>query len=376
MAPISHIVIKDTSGNQKAVLTADGRDGDDNGFLYLTWKKRVNGVNIAEFGLNADNPEAAHVIDKYEVEIWRRDTAISLAAYKSFEGEIRDDIRYTDKQNRARIRIRAYGPNSMLARREILWPPNVANRTVFSAVAAETVMKNIVIYNCVPASITTGVGLRDRMPNTLGITVPATASAGNSISWKCGGRSNVLIELQKIARIAGGDFALVKTGTGAYQFNFYAGQLGTDRTSGASAVVFSTERGNMANPSLARLRSEEKTVAIIGGSGEENARVIRTRTGANFSATNDIEMFIDGRNADTNAYLDATGDEALAAAKFRNVLEFDILQAPLFSVEKDYFLGDKVKAIYADVTTTQQVLEIAFEYTEAREAVSVVMKEM
>lgn len=374
MAPYSYALIYDAAGNRKAVLTAEGADGGDNGFLYLTWKKNVNGVDLAELMINANNPDAAHIVDKYILQIWRADPAVGLAEYKSFEGELRDDIRFTDEQNRHRIRARAYGPNSRLARRNVLYPANTANRTVFSATPAETVLKTLVEYNA-GASATTANG-RDRTANTLGITNQTNAATGNVIDWNCGGRPNLLTELQKIAKIAGGDFALVQTGFGAYQFRFYLGQLGTDRTSGANAVIFSLDRGNMANPTLARMRSEEKTVAIVGGQGEESNRVIRVRTGANYSATNDIETFIDGRNGQTNAYLDETGDFALEDAEFRNALEYDVLQTPIYTVEQDYFLGDKVLAQYSGVSMTQKVQEIVFEYSEYREAASVVMRDI
>lgn len=374
MAPYSYAIIYDAAGDRKAILTAEGADGGDNGFLYLTWKKRVNGVDIAELMINAENPDAAHIIDKYILEIWRADPAVGLAEYRSFAGEIRDDIRFTDDQNRQRIRVRAYGANSRLARRNVLYPANTANRSVFAATRAETVMKTLVNYNA-GANATTGNG-RDRTPNTLGITIQTDAATGAVIDWNCGGRPNLLTELQKIAKVAGGDFALVQTGFGAYQFRFYLGQLGTDRTSGANAVIFSLDRGNMANPTLARMRSEEKTVAIVGGQGEESNRVVRVRTGANYSATNDIEIFIDGRNGQTTAYLDETGDFALEAAEFRNALEYDVLQTPIYTVEKDYFLGDKVLAAYSGISLTQQVFEIAFEYSEYREAASVVMRDM
>lgn len=378
MAPSAYIVIYDPSGNRVAVLTADGRDGSNNGFLYATWRKRVNDVHMAEFAINANNPDAQYIQDKYEIEIYRVDREVGLTPYVSFAGIIRDDIRYSDDQNRDRIRVRAYGPNSLLARRIVAYPANISGRTAFSSTRAETIMKTLVSRNCVPASIVVGTGERDRMPSALAssFTVQADAAQGNIIDWFCGGRVNLLTELQKIAEVAGGDFDLVRTGFGAYQFRFFANWLGTDRTSGANAIIFATNRGNMANPTLARIRSGEKTMAIVGGQGEETSRIIRTRAGATLSAANDIEMFVDGRNATTTAYLDEIGDQALEDVRFRNALEYDVLQTPIYYVEKDYFLGDRVLAQYAGVSLTQQIYEITFEYQEYRENAAVVMRDL
>lgn len=374
MAPISYVQIKNASGVRQAVFTATGRDGGDNGFLYVTWKKTVNGVDIAEFSINAANPDAIYLIDKNQLEIWRADYALGLNDYISFDGIIRDDQPFTDDDNRDQIIVRAYGPNSLLARRRIAYPANMLNFTLFTAQPAETVLKRLVKYNCDPAFATVA-NLRDRQPATMNLTVATDLARGNVIDWACGGRNNLLDELNKIALIAGGDFAVTKVSAGNYSFEFYPNQLGTDRTSGSNPIIFSKDRGNMRNPKLIRTRSAEKTIAIVGGRGENDTRVIRVRSGAGYSAANDIETYIDGRNATTNAALDDIGDQALAEAKFRNVIEYDVLKTSLCYPEKDYFLGDKVTAKYAGVTSAQQVREISFQYQDTREEAATVMKD-
>jgi ReqiPepy6 Gp37-like protein len=374
MAPISYVQIKDASGARKAVFTATARDGGDNGFLYVAWRKRVNGVYMAEMTINADNPDAIYLQDKYQLEIWRADYANGLSDYLSFDGTIRDDQPFTDEDNRRRLTIRAYGHNERLARRRIAYPANTLDFTLFTATKGETVLKRLVRYNCDPVFATVA-NARDRQPSTLNLTTATDLARGNTIDWTCGGRNNLLDELQKIALIAGGDFAVTKTGAASYVFEFYPNQLGTDRSSGANPVIFSTDRGNMATPKLVRTRSSEKTIMIVGGRGENDTRTIRVRSGVNFSAANDIEDYIDGRNSTTTAALDDIGDQALEEKRFRNVIEYEVLQKPLYTVEKDYFLGDRVLAIYAGLTVTQQVYEIAFEYSDT-EAVSITMRDL
>lgn len=375
MAPISYVQIKNASGTRVALFTATGKDGGDNGFLYVTWKKRVNGTDVAEMEINRNNPDAVYLVDKNQLEIWRADYAIGLQDYKSFDGIIRDDEAYTDDDDRDRLKVRAYGANSLLARRRIAYPADLANFSMFTSTKAETVMKRLVQYNCDPTYATVA-NLRDRQPSTMNLTVAADAARGNTIDWTCGGRTNLLDELNKIALIAGGDFAVSKVGANAYSFEFYLGQLGTDRTTGANPVIFTRDRNNMAQPRLIRQRSTEKTVMIVGGKGEKDARIIRVRTSARFGTSNDIEDYADGRNTATPALLDDQGDEALEQNKFRNVLEYDVLQTPMYTVEKEYFLGDKVLASYAGVTITQQVYEISIQYSDTREAVNVVMRDL
>lgn len=375
MAPISYVQVKDASGTRVAVFTAFGRDGGQNGFLYVTWKKRVNDTYVAELAFNRNNPDVQYLQDKYQLEIWRADYAIGLSDYKSFDGIIRDDQLYTDEEDRDRIIVRAFGANSLLARRRIAYPADLTDFTQFTATKAETILKRLVRYNCDPAYATLANN-RDRQPSTMNLTIATDQARGNTIDWSSGGRTNLLDELKKIAAIAGGDYEVTKTGANSYTFEFYPDQLGTNRTSGSNPIIFTTDRGNMGVPKLVRQRSAEKTVMLVGGRGEKDDRNIRIRTGANYSATNDIEDYIDGRNATTDAMLDAIGDQALKAKQFRNVIEYDVLQTPLYTVEKDYFLGDLVLAKYAGITATQQVYEVAIQYSDVQEAVNVVMRDL
>lgn len=98
----------------------------------------------------------------------------------------------------------------------------------------------------------------------------------------------------------------------------------TKRVNAPGAMAY----GNMDEPIYRRMRLDEKTVAIVGGQDTGANRAIRTRTGVDYSAANDIEMFVDGRSNDTNAKLDARGDTALDKAAARNEVSYKVLQTP------------------------------------------------
>lgn len=373
MAPRAYIRVRDTAGAIKAIFTANGADGGENGYFNLVWKKQVNDVWLATFEIAQSNPDIAYIVDKYQLEVVRSDPAIGLTEYVSFDGQIRDDQPYTDEIGHNRLKVTAYGGMALASRRRVAYYANKANYTIFSSVKGETVLKRLVRDNCDPTFATIG-NLRDRTPNSIGLTIATDLARGNTINWTCGGRSLLLDELKKVAQIAGGDYNIVRTGLATYAFEFYPGQLGTDRTSGVNKVVFSLDRGNMKTPKLVRARNSESTVALVGGKGEEDARVIRTRTGPNFSATNDIETFIDGRNTTDTTALDAIGDQSMQALKYRDQLEFEVIQTQYYTVEQKYFLGDLTLAQYYGVTITQQVYAFTFEYNGPHETVDVVMR--
>lgn len=83
-------------------------------------------------------------------------------------------------------------------------------------------------------------------------------------------------------------------------------------------------------------------------------------------------MFVDARNSgNDNTVLDGIGAVKMQEMKFRNQLEYDILQTEKTYVEQHYFLTDKIKAIFAGTTVTQYVDEIIFAYRDNKEIASV-----
>ena len=167
-----------------------------------------------------------------------------------------------------------------------------------------------------------------------------------------------------MALIAGGDFDVVKTSATAWQWRFYDGQLGTDRT---ASVFFALERGNMSNPTWRDIRTDEKTVCIVGGQGEESSRTTAIRTGTNYDAsTNNIEMFQNATDVDTTDGLNARGDAALDERKAQKQFEFDVIQTPGSQYGTHYTLGDLVTAVnpFSGASVSLKIDEVAITVSE------------
>jgi hypothetical protein len=205
-------------------------------------------------------------------------------------------------------------------------------------------MKTLVQYNAGASATTANGRIRDGVIE--GITVAADGGFGNVISKGCA-YENLLEALQKIAAIGGGDFDLVKTGAATWQFRWYTGQRGTDRT---DSVLFALERGNMAAPEYTHDRVDERTVAIVAGQGEESDRAVEVRTGPDYAADNDIETFVEASDLTTTAGLQSRGDTELEESRARQQFEFAVLQTPGCFYGVHYGLGDLVKAQYGITT--------------------------
>lgn len=367
----AYVRLLNAAGTTKAIFTGSGRssplpaDGVDNGFLYLSWLKKRNDIDYCEFALNYNNPDLALFTDGDQVEVWRSYKDIGLAEYRSFIGIYRDIEISASDDGILRATIRAYGLNSLLARRINAYPAAKNITTSFESVPAENIFKQLVQNNC--TALATVANGRDRTAAVL-MTFSASAGLGNLLSFSCS-RDNLLDTFQKYAgRAANGDFAVIKTGASTFSFEFYVNQLGTNRT---ATMIFSLDRANMRNPKLTLTRSAERTVAIVGGAGEKSSRIIRIITGPNYTATYDPEVLVDQSNVQSTTQLDSIGASELANMRTIPVLAYEIIQTATYAIERDYFLGDRVRAIFAGFDFTQIIDEVAFVYEDGAERVSV-----
>lgn len=320
-------------------------------FWHLGYVRKVNAPGVLTFTLDGQHrilPELEH---NAQVIVYRRNTALGLCWTADFYGLYRGQQRtYTDHDVFSAV---CPGILTMLSWRIVAWRAGVTNRSTFQSVKAETAMKALVAYNA--ASSATEANGRLRSGAITGISVQADGGNGGAVSIGCS-YANLLDTLQKIAGIGGGDFDLVKTGAQAWEFRWYTGQLGTDRT---DDVLFALERGNMADPVYGYDRVEERTVAIAAGQGEGDDRVIVVQTGPDYAAGNDNEIFVDARGSTTQAGVTYNADARLSADRAREEFSFHVIQTTACAYGVHYRLGDLVQAQYGSVNVAQKVVSVA-----------------
>src|SRR4030042_3852642 len=313
------------SGVQQGVLTGTAAGGEENksGFLSLSCVRRVRTPGLLIFSLRGDHPLLSSLADKWQFELWRkpygqtwvREMAAIFRAGQWGYGE------------KSTIVLYCPGIRSLLGMRTINWHAGLANRTAFDGVAAETIMKTLVTYN-IPSPATTVNGRKRNGTNwpATQITVEADGAHGDTRNWYCFGQ-NLLESRQKLAPIAGGDFDLVKTSPTAYEFRWYTGQLGTDRS---ATVKFALGLGNMGLPQYSESRTDEQTVACVWGQGKGAGRDYVTRMGTNYSTSNDIELFVNASDIElgNTTGLNDRGDQKLREVEAVRSFGFDALQAP------------------------------------------------
>jgi hypothetical protein len=346
VTPNYKLILKTPSGSKIAECVS---------YLDLVYTKEVNAPGLCSFKLDYDYFAIPLLEDKAQVEVWRRNPEAGIAWYCDFYGLYRKKgLTYKNEQL---FTATCPGIMTMLSWRHIGYKADTANRSLYTTLPVETIMKSLVTYNLTSAGTVADGRVRLATLTSPGtITVQLDAAGGNTVdSYACAFR-NVLTELQKLAGVyGGGDFDLVQTAANTWQFRFYAGQLGTDRT---ADVTFAVEYGNMANPVYTKDRINEASVVIVGGQGLAALRAVRIVTGPDYAVANDIETFADGRNLATNAGLDELGARVANDKKARVTFDYDVIQTASCRYGRDYFLGDLVTAVWDTISVTQQIIGV------------------
>lgn len=138
-----------------------------------------------------------------------------------------------------------------------------------------------------------------------------------------------------------------------FLFQFYSGLDRTDRQFNNRQVYFSPKLDNLVSSNYEESNSNYKTVALVAGEGEGNAR--KTEEVGNLSIVGLYrrELFVDSRNVSSNSetsisaaqytkLLEAEGEEALSEHRVKTTFDGQI-EETAFQYREDYCLGDIVE---------------------------------
>lgn len=342
-----HLVIKSAAGIARSHLV--GNDAIK-GFRSLAVVMHINAAGMVEFTLGPTSPVLADLETDGQVEVWRNNVFLVRALYQ--------DIVYTvDDRDSEACRIVCRGENDFLARAIVAWKANTINRTIFTGMRAESIAKTLVRYNLTSdASIENG---REMSNPTTCVSIELDRGRGESLTPTDMMGKNLLTQLQEVAQVGGIDFDLVKVGDASWEFRVYEGQRGEDRT---STVVFTRDRTNAGALTYTDAISDVKTVALLGGAGEEQEREFAVRYGPDYSPAFHREVFVTPSTTPTTSSIEllkSEGDKELEKLRYRQRLDFTPLQAEGTRFGTDYFLGDLVRGQYRGVTTTYQVTGVS-----------------
>lgn len=247
-----------------------------------------------------------------------------------------------------------------LIKRRIIIPSQ--NCTASKTGVAETVTKAYVDEQAGPGS---------SRPHT-GLSMEADGAGGNAVTldrpWR-----NLLEVCQEIAAVGGGDFDTIGTGAATFEFDWYAGQRGTDRS---ASITFAPELGNMAEADLRRIRHDEIDVVYAGGDGEGATRAIAVCTDATLtddSTWNDVEAFVNATQEEGAAGLTTAGNAELWQNRPQEEFTCTVMQIPGCYYGQHYFWGDLVTTSFGTYSATKQIRAVTITVSAA-EAESITLE--
>lgn len=168
---------------------------------------------------------------------------------------------------------------------------------------------------------------------------------------KASDRGSLLRNMQGVAdsSITNGtymSFGMIYNNDKTWNLVTKAMQWGSDRRSGVpGAVVLSPQRGNLGSWRLTLDYSNEVTVAIAGGRGQNDEKIIAVAVDTarvGISPFGVRERFYDAPGADTQAAVQAVADEYLRQGEPKITFEADLIEGPKATRGVDYDLGDMI----------------------------------
>lgn len=338
-------------------------------FLDLSVTREVPAPGFMAINLSGEHALLANLQDKWQFEYWRKPTGLSWS--REFVGIYRK--KEWEKIGVSTAVLSLPGLVSMLGWRHVAWYANTTWRSKFVGAKAETIMKYLVNYNAGASAIVANGRLREGA--ITGLSVQADGANGNTLDWFCA-YDNLLSTLQDLAKGAGGDFDLVKTSSTTYEFRWYTGQLGTDRT---GTVRFSMELGNMSNPKSIIDGMNSASVAIVGGKGENENRATTVVVGSDYHVTsNNIEIFVNASDVDTTNGLISRGGNGLAELTIKDEFTFNVVQTPASLYGVHYFLGDLVSGMNpsTSVLNSYKVASAVIAVSDNKDDIQVILKQV
>lgn len=361
------VILYDITGTQVAIF-------DD--WIALSIEHSLNRFSTHQFSFNGLDDRKDLFTKDCLLEVKRRSIGLNLNWYTEYIGLHRTPQRQITSQGRSIFTSYGRGLLDLIRRRGIA---HYANSTGSNKSGpAETVIKEFVDENAGPGAVSPP---RLRTGTIPGLSVQADAGLG--AVWT-GARAyhNLLEIISEIAGFAGLVFTV--TNLGGYTFRFDVSEpedrtnTGIDPLTGLNAsgnipIVFNPILGNLTNPSLTDSATEEITVAIILGQGQEDDRAfaIRTSAATGDSPLNDIEDIRDARQESTAAGLNTRGDELLEEMQSRENFHGEIVQIPSIVYGRDYFLSDLVTVQMDDIVRNKQVTEVRINVSEGNENITI-----
>lgn len=316
----------------------------------LTYVRNVNAVGSLVIECAREAVPSSWMAEDARIEVWRRPDGGAW----TLEGEgpwlLSAATKGVSKDSAAYWKLTAEPMMTVLQRRNVLYYANTASLSVMTF-PAEQMLKTVFYYNFYDSALSPfatvgGVGGRNLSAY---ISYQVVQFLGPSITKQFAWRT-VLPVMQEIAKQSFGlgtpmYFDVVWRGS-AFEFQVYLGQRGADRSTGASQLVVSVERGTLGGTVESTIDwSNSASVVLAGGSGQDAQRKVAGVADGQAVARSPFgrrEVWLDRTQLDLLTSLASEATSELRSRRPKQVLSGDVLSAPGAIYGLDWGFGDKL----------------------------------
>ena len=356
----------------------------------LQLRHLINGVSSSSIQLYGGHPASEYLIKNALIEVWRRVPGYIPAAipssrqrennwYVEWSGLVDDTYRTVYQNSNDVLTVYAYSLLGLIQRREVLWYATIgASESKKVTIPAQTAIYQFVEENL--GASATAVAGRLIDGTMTGMIIPVLIGGGNNWSGMRAWR-NVLEVIQEIGNFGSIDFDVVSNDGGGFTFETYPNQLGEDRTNvgldpttgknaeGNVPVVFSLERENVLEITHKVQNSQSMNVIVTAGQGQYGARATGISQDATLIDANRInqrEMVRNASSQEDAAELDTMADEWLVRTAPIDDIDFTprTTQSTIYGI--DYWLGDKLTAMFEDVERNKRLSSLVITVDKKR----------
>lgn len=346
-----------------ALYTFTVYDSDWDIVTYVTDYVSASGrVGINEGGYLslevAEDSHAAAIMAEGSRVVMERVPPFGDTSHKFFEGEL-DTIRESHSGQRKTVTMECSGALAILQRVINAYPANTAPPTTFSSQRVDLILFWIMSYNL---GASTGDRVRTPDITDVSVTVSDITGVAPTIDYNAAWRNIYDVVTEVLDAYSYEIQAEAFPTFNQWQLTVTE-PVGDDKT---GSVLLSRENGIIPQYDFVRTTRDIKTVAIVGGSGQESARTTAVRTGSTYNATSrSNEVFVDARQTGNSTHLNAIGDAKLRQAERTRYYEHVISQNEIhrfadISGSNYYYIGDTVSVLIDGTTYNRRVTAADF----------------
>ena len=359
-------------GARTSVLTMDQ-------ISTLTYTRSVNAVGSLTLECDRAAIPDSWPTEDARIDVWRKPDGGTW----TLEGEgpwLLSKASKITKANGSRIwRVSFESLMTLLQRRCVLYYANTANRSAYTSVVAEALLKEIFLRNFYTSdSPWNTVGSVTSRSWSTYLTYAAVQNLGPSTTKQFAWR-NVLPIMQEVAKSSAANgtpifFDIVQSDS-LFEFRVYTNQRGIDRS---ASLIISPERGSLGGDvESATDWSNTATVVLAGGQGQDSARSIGSASNATAAARSPFgrrEVFVDATQVTTSGALATEAYQELQARRAKRTLSGDLISVPGAVYGIDWGFGDKLTAEFENERYTATVDAVAVTLTAGNEDIKAAIR--